>query len=407
MKTGLRTSAQAAVLRAVHHHSGVTRAQVAAEIGIPSGFAAETVARLVAADLIAERPAPATGRRGRPTTVLGAHPDGPLVAAAAIGQETWQVAAVELDGTMLASTSRAHDGDQDRVLAEVGTGLERIRGRFGARVRAAAVAVPGTVAGSRLVLAPGLSWHGVDLSGLWEHYEPGSEFVAGNDATLAGVAESRRAPGFGSGTMLYLHVADGIGGAVVEAGHAVTGATGAAGEFGHMPFGDPGQRCRCGATGCWNTSVDDEALARLLPGSVAGNITGDGDGRLRHVLASAQAGDPDALSVLRVVGGSIGRGVAGLVNGLDPHLVVIGGLGPELLRIAADEITAAYQDGLMAFRAGSPPPIAAARLGANGPLLGAADEAFTRLLTDEGLKAWAARGAGAGTGATAGLHARL
>jgi predicted NBD/HSP70 family sugar kinase len=392
MKAGFRTSAQAAVLRAVHGHPGLTRAQAAAEIGIPSGFAAETVARLVAAGLIAERTAPATGRRGRPTTVLGAHPDGPLVAAAAIGQETWQVAAVELGGTMMAATVRAHDGDQDRVLGAVAAAVERIRGRFGARVRAAAVAVPGTVAGSRLVLAPGLSWHGVDLSGLWQHYEPGSEFVVGNDATLAGVAESRRAPGFGSGTMLYLHVVDGIGGAVVEAGRAVMGATGAAGEFGHMPFGEPGRPCRCGATGCWNTSLDRPALARLLPGSVPG----DDVGYLGHVVASAGTGDPGALSAIQAVGSSIGRGVAGLVNGLDPHLVVVGGLGPELLRLAAGEITAAYHDGLMAFRVMPPPPIVGARLGADGPLLGAADEAFTRLLTDESLQAWAVREQAAG-----------
>ena len=62
--------------------------------------------------------------------------------------------------------------------------------------------------------------------------------------------------------------------------------------------------------------------------------------------------------------------------------MVVGGLGPELLSIAADEVTAAYHDGLMAYRV-APPPITAARLGA-------ADEAFTRLLTDEGLQAWAA-----------------
>ena len=147
MKAGFRTSAQAAVLRAVHDHPGMTRVEAAAEIGIPSGFAAETVARLVATGLIAERPALATGRRGRPTAVLGPHPNGPLVAAAAIGQETWQVAAVELGGTMMGATSRAHDGDQDRVLAAVAAALERIRRRFGPRVRAAAVAVPGTVAG--------------------------------------------------------------------------------------------------------------------------------------------------------------------------------------------------------------------------------------------------------------------
>jgi predicted NBD/HSP70 family sugar kinase len=237
------------------------------------------------------------------------------------------------------------------------------------------------------MLAPGLTWHEADLSGIWLHDEPGSEFVVGNDATLAGVAESRRTPGFGSGTMLYLHVADGIGGAVVEAGRAVMGATGAAGEFGHMPFGDPGRPCRCGATGCWNTNIDNEALARFLPG----NTSGGGDGGLRHLLASASAGDPVALSAIHTLGSSIGRGVAGLVNGLDPHLVVIGGLGPELLRIAADEITTSYHDGLMAFRAAPPPPIDAARLGADGPLLGAADQAFTRLLTDEGLQAWATR----------------
>jgi hypothetical protein len=45
----------------------------------------------------------------------------------------------------------------------------------------------------------------------------------------------------------------------------------------------------------------------------------------------------------------------------------------------------------MAFRAIPPPPIVPARLGSDAPLLGAADEAFTLLLTDEGLQAWAAR----------------
>ena len=72
-------------------------------------------------------------------------------------------------------------------------------------------------------------------------------------------------------------------------------------------------------------------------------------------------------------------GYAGLVNGLDPHLVVVGGFG---LHIAADEVTAAYHDGLMAFRAIPPPPIVPARLGPDAPLLGAADEAFALLLTD-------------------------
>jgi len=384
MRGGLRTSAQTAITRAVHDHPGVTRAEVAAQIGIPSGFAAETVGRLVATRLVSERPALATGRRGRPTTSLHAHPDGPLVAVAAITHDTWQVAAVELGGTKVAATQRPHHRNQARVLDAVTAELGQVSRRFGTRVRAAAVAVPGTVAGSELVHAPGLAWHSTDLSALWPHYEPGGEFVAGNDASLAGVAESRHGAGAGAGAMVYLHLDAGLGGTLIEAGRAVRGATGTAGEFGHMPFGEPARRCRCGARGCWNTSVDGRALARLLHQ----RVPADDVSYSRRVLASARAGQPRALSAIRTVGSSIGRGIAGLVNGLDPHLVVVGGLGSDLLHIAADEVTAAYHDGLMAFRATPPPPVLPARLGTDGPLLGAAAEAFARLLTDEGLQAW-------------------
>jgi len=67
LMTAPRTSAQTALLRAVHDQPGATRASISHELGIPSGFAAETVARLVAARLLAEEPAPPTGTRaGRP-----------------------------------------------------------------------------------------------------------------------------------------------------------------------------------------------------------------------------------------------------------------------------------------------------------------------------------------------------
>ena len=146
MRSELRTSTQTAVARAVHDHPGVTRAEVAARIGIPSGFAAETVARLVARPPRLRAARPGHGPAGRPTTSLHAHPDGPLVAAAAIAQDTWQVAAVELGGTKVAATQRPHDRSQARVLNAVTAELRHLSRRFGTRVRAAAVAVPGTVA---------------------------------------------------------------------------------------------------------------------------------------------------------------------------------------------------------------------------------------------------------------------
>jgi predicted NBD/HSP70 family sugar kinase len=379
-----RTSAQATLLRAVHGQAGVTRAALAHELGMPSGFAAETVARLVAARLLSEEPAPPTGSRGRPTTLLRAHPDGPLAAVAVITQETWTVAVAELGGTRLASVTETHDRDQQQVLAAVTTQLCALAERFGPRIRAAAVSVPGTVVGSQLVYAPNLGWHEVDLSGLWPHYHPELPLIAGNDATCAAVAESRHGAGTGAGTMLYLHLAAGIGGAVVESDRVVVGATGAAGEFGHMPFGDPALRCRCGAMGCWNTTLDGDALARAL----GRPVPADEISFIRRLLAAARGREPGAAGVVRDLARSLGRGAAGLVNALDPHLVVVGSLGRELLEVAGGHATAAYHDGLMAFRTLPPPPLVPAHLPDDGSLLGAAELCFDRILTDEGLQAW-------------------
>ncbi|HLH59190.1 MAG TPA: ROK family protein [Streptosporangiaceae bacterium] len=381
---------QAVLLGAVHERPGVARNSVARELGLSSGFATETTARLVASALLAERPAPPTGSRGRPTTSLHPHPDGPLVAVAAIAHGTWRVAAVQLGGTSVAAAERPHQRGRDEVLTAVAAELGALHRRFPARIQAVAVAVPGTVVGSRLVSAPNLGWHDVDLSVLWPRYGPDENehsFIAGNDATFAAVAEARRGAGAGAGTLLHLYVDAGVGGALIDGGRTVRGANGMAGEFGHMPFGSPAARCRCGALGCWNTSLDGRALARALHRPVPV----DEAGFIRDVVAAGRAGRPQALGALADLGRSLGRGTAGLVNALDPHLVTIGGLGRDLMEVAGSHVTRAYLDGLMTVRVAPPPPFVPAQIAGEAPLIGAAEEAFARLLTDEGLSRWAAR----------------
>jgi predicted NBD/HSP70 family sugar kinase len=385
----VRMSSQAELLAAVHDQPGIARTLAARQLGMPSGFAAETTARLVASDLLAERPAPPTGSRGRPTTSLYPHPRGPLVAVAAIAHETWRVAAVQLGGTVIASAEQAHRRSEPEVLAAVAAELSALHRRFGARIQAVAVAVPGTVAGHRLVHAPNLGWHELDLSVLWPHSGPGEgghSFIAGNDATFAAIAESRRGAAIGAGTMLHLYMDAGIGGAIIDGGRAVLGAGGMAGEFGHMPFSDPARHCRCGAYGCWNTSLDGHALAREL-----GEPPPDDEvSYLRGALAGGRDQRVQVLDALAGLASSLGRGAAGLVNALDPHVVTVGGLGRELLGVAGEHANRAYLAGLMAFRVSPPPPLIPAHLGDGAPLVGAAEQAFSRMLTDEGLRRWSA-----------------
>jgi predicted NBD/HSP70 family sugar kinase len=140
--------------------------------------------------------------------------------------------------------------------------------------------------------------------------------------------------------------------------------------------------------GCWNTSVDGFALARARHEPPPA----DEVSYIRRLLTAARARTPEATEVVQAAARSLGRGAAGLVNALDPHLVTVGGLGAEFLDIAAGHVIAAYHDGLMAFRSLPPPPLVAARLAEDGPLLGAAEQCFDQVLTDDGLQAWAGAG---------------
>ena len=84
------------LLRTVHRGPGITRSQAAAELGLSTGAASDLVARLVDERWLSEAPAPPAGGRGRPTRPLWPHPEGPVVAVAAIAHETWEVEAVAL-----------------------------------------------------------------------------------------------------------------------------------------------------------------------------------------------------------------------------------------------------------------------------------------------------------------------
>jgi predicted NBD/HSP70 family sugar kinase len=361
------------LLRVAHEHPGITRADAARRLGVGTGAATEIVARLSQARLLAEVPAARSGVRGRPTTVLVPHPEGPLALAAAITHETWRIDLVELDGNVLATDDGRHDGaDWPTVAAALTAAIGSLRDRYAHRPQALGLAVPGTVSPTQRLDAATLLWRDVDLRELWPD---APVFVAGNDATLAASAESSRGAAVGASVALHLRIEAGLGGAVVDHGTALAGATGAAGEFGHMPFGDPAIVCPCGARGCWGTAVDGTALARRL-----GRPAPRDQVAYARRLIAATAPKPAERAAVQSVAEALGRGIAGLVNGIDADLVTLGGLGIDLLASARDDIEAAYRAGLMAYRRDNPPPIRPAALGDDGPIAGAAGEAWSALL---------------------------
>ena len=380
----LRWHTAAQLLTVMRDAPGITRAAAAARLGIGSGSASELTARLRKAHLVDEVRAPAQGR-GRPTAVLAAHPEGPLIAAADLGVAGWRLAIAGVDGR---PEIVAHDEYAGHELSAALTGMSRAIGavhrRHADRLAALSVSVAGTVSDARLVQFTARGSRDVDLAVLTAKIPRRVAVLLGNDATLAGLAEARTGAARDVTTALHLMVAQGIGGALVVNGEPVAGGHGAAGEYGHVPFGDPGLRCPCGARGCWDLTVDGRALARHLGDRAPTDPIG-----YVHDLAARR--DALSRSAFRKVAASLGRGIGALVNLHDPEAVTLGGVAALLRAQATGAFDDAFRDALMAFRKASPPPVRDALHGEDGPLQGAVLAGLDHVTTPDALAAWVGR----------------
>lgn len=190
---------------------------------------------------------------------------------------------------------------------------------------------------------------------------------ADNDANLAAYGEWKHGAGRGAANMVLLTIGTGIGAGVIADGRLLRGARGYAGEAGHMPVRPDGEPCPCGSRGCLETEASARAIVRRYRQASAceGPLTAE------DVQKRAAAGDEAARSAVAESARWLGIGLAGLINLLNPDLILLGGgvaeAGPDWLREAAEEAgRRAFGGTFLACR------IEKAGLGNDAGLLGAA-----------------------------------
>jgi len=197
-------------------------------------------------------------------------------------------------------------------------------------------AVAATVAGvvdrdtGDLVLAPNLDWADFPLGEALatEFDRPVSVH---NVTHAAAIAEGAEGAAAGVGEFVWVYIGTGVGAGIVIDGQLFTGRQGYAGELGHCPVVDNGPQCACGRRGCLETVASAPAIVRAAErarGKRRRTVLRDippGQLDAAAVAAAARDGDRVALDVLADVGEHLGRGIAYLLNILNPDLVVIGG----------------------------------------------------------------------------------
>ena len=144
-----------------------------------------------------------------------------------------------------------------------------------------------------------------------------------NDATVAALAEAHDDDMRPIADIVVMFtVGTGVGGGIVIGGRTFRGATGAAPEIGHTIIGAALDHGAPQADGFPHpASLEHHAAGRAL--DRLGQARGIGDGYA--VVAAAKQGDRDALDAIRILGESLGVGIANAINTFDPDLVIVGG----------------------------------------------------------------------------------
>lgn len=144
-----------------------------------------------------------------------------------------------------------------------------------------------------------------------------------NDANCFAMSEAADGAGAGAHCVFGVIIGTGCGGGIVVNGAVLEGRQRIAGEWGHTPLPWPRieempmRQCWCGKTGCLETYVAGPALAAEADGLGARDAGG--------MPARAAAGDERAVRALAVHAERLARGLAMIVNIIDPDVIVLGG----------------------------------------------------------------------------------
>lgn len=288
---------------------------------------------------------------------------------------------VDAAGTVLAEARRPTATGPDEVFSD----LVAMLGELGAE--APGVAALGVGAAGLVDLdgvmhrAPNLpGWNGVAVRArLVELVD--LPVAVDNDANTAAYGELVHGAARGHAEVLVVTLGTGIGGGVISGGRVQRGGRGFAAEVGHFTVDPAGPPCACGGAGHWESIASGGALGRMgrdwagrghapqvlhLAGGDPRAVTGE------HVGTAARSGDPDAVALLERFAAGVAVGLGGLVNILDPELVVVAGGLVELGELLLGPVVAALPAHVIGAGRRPVPPVVGAALGERAGAVGAA-----------------------------------
>ena len=321
------------VLNLVRRHQPISRAAVARRSGMQRSTVSAITEQLIAEEWVREG---AVGQlpRGRKPTFLHVNAERAGIIGVDIQPRITTVAVASLESRFLAQEQMSTGTDPADFVARLARRVIDLMHAYPKiSYEGIGISLPGRVESSshRLIFAPNLGWNDVDLqtpleaaTGLAVELEN-----AANACALAELWSGRH--GEGISNLVTVTVSDGIGVGMIVNGQLFRGSRGAAGEFGHVSLMSDGPQCRCGNYGCWEVLASNAAAVRYYA-EVASARKGDAGSKsdaarisIGDILRLVEQGDEMARRALDQMAHYLGAGIAMLVTGLAPDVLLVAG----------------------------------------------------------------------------------
>ncbi|MCA9471585.1 MAG: ROK family protein [Nitrospirales bacterium] len=146
-----------------------------------------------------------------------------------------------------------------------------------------------------------------------------------NDADCFTASEATDGAAAGVHLVFGVILGTGVGGGVCWQGQVLRGPNAITGEWGHNPLPwpeddeRPGTPCYCGRSGCLETFLSGSGLQRAYK-----QLTEE-DASPQDIYHRSRQGDVRSEQALRLYGSRLARGLASVINLLDPDVIVLGG----------------------------------------------------------------------------------
>jgi predicted NBD/HSP70 family sugar kinase len=314
------------VLNCVKSYGQVSRNEIAKITGLSRATISGITAELIKKDLIFEKEV-GVSQGGRKPILLSLNPKGGYVIGFKLTENHITGVITDLQAKVIVNdTFSCPEHSVEAILPVFDIGVKALLKKSKVQKKqllGVGVGLAGIVDFEKGILrnSPILGWKNIPLRELLET-QIGVPVTIDNDVNTLTLIEQWYGLGLGVENFLTVTIGRGVGLGMVINGQLYRGAHGSSGEFGHTVIDPNGPKCDCGNRGCLEAFIADAGLLRE-----ARKILDDKELTIEKLLFKAKQGDERALNVYRYQGNILARGIAYLINVLNPNLIIISGEG--------------------------------------------------------------------------------